>query len=113
MEFTLRTDGDYYDQRVASGGVKPFRFNGARVNLTFRYDPDEADRGREQSINIRARVAEDFRAFYTEPTMFTEWQFSLPKGGGGAINREALQGAVSGIKLEFNGKYIKDPDRLV
>lgn len=114
MEFTIRTDGDYYDQRVQLNQVKQFRFNGAQVNLTFRYDPVEADRaGREQSINIRAKVAEDFRAFYTEPTMFTEWQFSLPKGGGGAINREALQGAVSGIRLEFSGKYIKDPDRFV
>jgi hypothetical protein len=110
-EFTIRTDGDYYDQRIESGKVKQFHFAGAPMNLTFRYDPVEADSAREQSIKIRARVADDFRAFYTEPTLFTEWQFSLPKGGG-ALNREVLQGAVSGIKLEFSGKYIKDPDRF-
>jgi hypothetical protein len=111
MEFTIRTDGDYYDQRVESGEVKRFRFMGARVNLTFRYDPVKADRNLEQSIQVRAKVAEDFRAFYTEPTLFTEWQFSLPKGDG-ALNREDLQGAVSGIRLEFSGKYIKDADRF-
>jgi hypothetical protein len=112
MEFTIKTDGDYYDQRVEGDEVKRFRFIGARVNLTFRYDPVEADRSREQSIAIRGKVAEDFRAFYTEPTLFTEWQFSLPNGGG-TLDREALQGAVSGIRLEFSGKYIKDADRLL
>src|ERR1051325_5249786 len=39
MEFTIRTDGDYYDQFVEKGKVTPFRFLGARVNLTFRYNP--------------------------------------------------------------------------
>jgi hypothetical protein len=112
MELTIETDGDYYDQRVESGELKRFRFMGAQVNLTFRYDPVEAERSREQSIVIRAKVAEDFRAFYTEPTLFTEWQFSLPKGDG-ALNLEDLQGAVSGIRLEFSGKYIKDADRLL
>lgn len=111
MEFTIRTDGDYYDQRVESGEVKPFRFIGTRVNLTFRYDPVLTDRNLEQA-EVRAKVAEDFRAFYTEPTLFTEWQFSLPKGGG-ALNLEDLQGAVSGIRLEFSGKFIKDADRLL
>jgi hypothetical protein len=111
MEFTIRTDGDYYDQRVESGKVKPFRFIGSRVNLTFRYDPVEADRSREASITIPAKVASDFRAFYIEPTLFTEWRFSLPNGGR-ALDRQALQGAVSGIRLEFSGKYIKDADRF-
>jgi hypothetical protein len=110
MEFTIETDGDYYDQRVESGELKRFRFIGTRVNLTFRYDPVKADGNLEQA-QVRAKVAEDFRAFYTEPTLFTEWQFSLPKGDG-ALNREDLQGAVSGIRLEFSGKYIKDANRF-
>jgi hypothetical protein len=105
VEFTIRTDGDYYDQRVESGKVLQFRFLGARVNLTFRYDPVD------DSIETPGSVAEDFRAFYTEPTLFTEWQFSLPKGG--ALNREDFKDAVKGIELQFWGKYIKDADRLV
>jgi hypothetical protein len=113
MEFTIRTNGEYYDQRVESGQVKPFHFSVERVNLTFRYNlPQEEGRREPRSIRIRAKVAEDFRDFYTEPTLFTEWQFSLPKGGG-ALNLEALQGAVSGIRLEFSGKYIKDEPRLL
>lgn len=114
MEFTIRTDGDYYDQRVVSGEVKPFRFIGSRLNFTFRYSHDAQGRNPdhpEQSIRVHAKVAEDFRAFYTEPTLFTEWQFSLPKGRG-AINLNDLQGAVRGITLEFSGKYIKDADRF-
>ena len=108
MEFTIRTDGDYYDQFVEKGKVTPtpFRFLGARVNLTFRYNPVT------EVVEVDGSVAEDFRAFYTEPTLFTEWQFSLPKGDG-ALNREDLQGAVSGIRLEFSGKFIKDADRLL
>jgi hypothetical protein len=108
MEFTIRTDGDYYDQFVEEGAVTltPFRFLGARVNLTFRYNPVT------EVVKADGSVAEDFRAFYTEPTLFTEWQFSLPNGGN-TLNREALQGAVSGIKLEFSGKYIKEADRLL
>ena len=83
------------------------------MNLTFRDDPVTYEQDRDKSINIHAKVAEDFRAFYTEPTLFTEWQISLPKGGGGgALNREALQGAVRGVTLEFSGKYIKDRARL-
>ncbi len=114
MEFTIRTDGDYYDQRVQSGEVKEFRFVGPRVNRTFRYDPVKADRSREESIAVRARVAEDFRAQYSEPTLFTGWQFSLPRNAG-VINREtieALRGAVKGIEVEFSGNFIKDAERF-
>lgn len=111
-EFTIRTDGSYYDQRVEANKLKTFQFAAAPVNLTFRYDPARAEQDRDKSVNIRARVAEDFRAAYSEPTLFTEWQVSLPKGGGGALSREALQGAVAGITLEFSGKYIKDKDRF-
>ena len=121
MEFTIRTDGNYYDQRVELGKVKvphvnpvEFRFIGPRVNRTFLYDPVKADRSREDSIIARASVAEDFRLQYSEPTLFTEWQFSLPKKKG-MIDPEALkalQGAVKGIELEFFGTYIKDADRF-
>jgi hypothetical protein len=123
VEFTIRTDGDYYDQRVESGEVEKFRFLGARVNFTFRYDPVEAESSRNDSIQAFAKVAKDFRAFYPEPTLFTEWQFSLPNSDGAlhrealqgdnALNLEALQGAVSGIRLEFSGDYIKDALRLL
>jgi hypothetical protein len=109
MELTIRTDGDYYDQRVVSGEVKPFRFIGSRVNLTFRYDHVL------QVITTPAAVSKDFRAFYIDPTLFTEWQFSLPKKED-IIDREALkalQGAVKGIELEFSGTFIKDADRLL
>lgn len=113
-EFTIRNDGAYYDQLVASDKLKSFQFVGAPVNLTFRYDPVRAEQDRDRSVNIRAKVAEDFRAAYSEPTLFTEWQISLPKGGGGgALSREALQDAVRGVTLEFSGKYIKDRDRFV
>jgi hypothetical protein len=105
MEFTIRTDGDYYDQFVEKGKVTPFRFLGARVNLTFRYNPVT------EVVEIDGSIAEDFRAFYTEPTLFTEWQFSLPKGDG-TLNREDLQGAVKGIRLEFSGKFIKEDERF-
>jgi len=114
MEFTIGTDGDYYDQRVESGELKEFRFIGPRVNRTFRYDPVKADRSREDFITVHARVADDFRAQYSEPTLFTGWEFSLPKVKG-IIDREALaalQGAVKGIELEFSGNYIKDADRF-
>jgi hypothetical protein len=114
VEFTVRTDGEYYDQRVESGEVKEFRFIGPRVNRTFRYDPVKADRSRKDSITVHARVADDFRAQYSEPTLFTGWEFSLPKVKG-IIDREALkalQGAVKGIELEFSGNYIKDADRF-
>jgi hypothetical protein len=114
VEFTVRTDGEYYDQRVESDEVKEFRFIGPRVNRTFRYDPVKADRSRKDSIIVRARVADDFRAQYSEPTLFTGWEFSLPKVKG-IIDREALaalQGAVKGLELEFSGNYIKDADRF-
>jgi hypothetical protein len=106
MEFTIETNGDYYDQRVVSGKPKPFRFIGPRVNRTFRYDIEQ------QSIDTPGKVAAAFRAFFFEPTLFTEWQFSLPKKGGGALKREAFQDAVSSIRLEFRGSFIKDLDRF-
>lgn len=114
MELSIRTDGNYYDQRVESGQVKEFHFIGPRVNRTFRYDPVRAERSREDSISAFARVAEDFRAQYSEPTLFTEWQFSLPRTKGQIDPKtlEALQGAVKGIELEFFGTYLKDAERF-
>lgn len=109
----MRTDGAYYDQRAEGDRLKTFDFVGAPVNLTFRYDPARYEQDPDRSINVRAKVADDFRTFYAEPTLFTEWRVSLPKGGGGgAISREALQNAVRGITLEFSGKYLKARDRI-
>jgi hypothetical protein len=114
MEFTIRTDGDYYDQRVEASKMKKFRFIGPRVDWTFKYDPAKAENNPEASISAWATVAEDYRLQYSQPTLFTEWQFSLPKVKG-MINPEtlkALQGAVKGIKLEFSGTYLKDARRF-
>lgn len=120
MELTIRTDGNYYDQRFERNGPnetdvrKEFRFIGPRVNQTFRYDPRKADSSRSDSIIISASVAEDFRGQYSQPTLFTEWDFSLPRTDGsidpGAL--AALQGAVKGIELEFSGTFIKDEHRF-
>lgn len=114
VELTVRTDGDYQDQRVQSGEVMQFHFIGPRVNRTFLYDPVKAESGREASINVRARVGEDFRHQYSEPTLFTGWQFSLPRNDGmiDPETIEALTGLVNGIELEFSGTYIKDADRF-
>lgn len=128
VEFTIRTNGDYYDQRVVSGRIHTFRFTLDPVNLSFRYDPVVEGRNpdhRERSVIVSAKIAEDFRSFYTEPTLFTQWQFSLPGYGGGPAEAEqfrrnedtidlgALQGAVRGIRLEFSGKFIRDDNRFV
>ena len=113
VEFTVRTDGVYHDQRVESGDIKEFRFIGSRVEQTFRYDPAREGE-REKSIIVPAKVAEDFRDQFSEPTLFTRWQFSLPQHNG-KIDPEALkalQGAVKGIELEFSGNYIKDAERF-
>jgi hypothetical protein len=120
MEFTIRTDGDYYDQRVESGEVKEFRFIGPRVNKTFKYNPVKAEDSRADSISAWARVAEDFSHLYSQPTLFTGWEFSLPKVQDRQTKKyiidpkilEALQGAVKGIELEFSGTYIKDGPRF-
>lgn len=115
VEFTVQTDGSYYDQRLESGKVKEFRFIGPRVNQTFRHRPARSRRRRENSIIVRARVADDFRAQFSEPTLFTGWHFSLPMDGKGAVDPEVLEvlrSAAKGIELEFSGNYIKDVDRF-
>jgi hypothetical protein len=135
MEFTIRTNGEYFDQRVASGRLNQFRFTMNPVNFTFQYNlADEASNPNDprKSIEIEATIAEEFRDFFPDPTMFTEWQFSLPGYGndtsdsaatqnvGDTTDTEALkiidlddlQGAVKGIRLEFRGSFIKERDRF-
>jgi hypothetical protein len=96
------------------------------VNFTFQYNLAS------ESIEIEALIADEFRDFYPDPTMFTEWQFSLPGYGGNPPDAEALQDssdtadpealkiigiedlqdAVKGIRLEFSGSFIKERDRF-
>ncbi len=119
MEFTVRTDGNYYDQRFEKvpnqkDVRKEFRFIGPRVNQSFRYNPVLADSSREESITIPAKVAEDFRGQYSEPTLFAGWDFSLPRTNGliDPAALAALQGAVKGIELQFSGTFLKDEHRF-
>lgn len=115
VELTVRTNGVYDDQRVVARQLKSFHFVGTPVNLTFRYDlASYSEAQREASINTPARVAENFRTAYSEPTLFTEWQISVPQeGGGDTLTLAVLRGKIRGITLEFSGSYIKDPDRVV
>jgi hypothetical protein len=110
MEFIITTDGDYFDQRVVSRKVKTFRFLGPRIDRKFRYrvKKDGSTRG---TITVPARVAEDFRAQYSEPTLFAGWQFSLPrkKGAVDPAMLKMLRRTVEGIELEFSGTFIKAP----
>ena len=116
VEFTVRTDGLYDDQRVEDKKLKFFHFVGTPVNLTFRYDPARYSKTAPYtSVETHAAVAEGFRAAYSEPTMFTEWQIALPQGSSGSstiLDLAAMKSAVKAIRLEFSGDFIKDPDRF-
>jgi hypothetical protein len=116
MEFIIRTDDNYYDQRLVQGELREFHFIGPEVHRKFVYSPAiEARSDREKAIDVRAKVADEFLGLYSEPTLFTEWQFSLPKTRPDrtidpkAI--EALQGAVKGIEVQFFGSFIMDAGR--
>ena len=121
--FTLRTNGYYDDQLVrqaerpaagqASGQLHEYHFVGTPLNLSFRYDLARySETDREKSIQTRAQVAEDFRLLYSEPTLFTEWQVQLVVLGPAGVVDPTLLSAVRGLRLEFAGTYIKDPDQL-
>jgi len=115
VEFTIRTDGAYDDQRVVRGQLKSFHFIGTPLDLTFRYDLKGFSPGKPvDSVRVRAAIADDFRASYSEPTLFTGWQISVPEqaGGGGPLDLTKFKSAVSGITLEFSGTFIKDPGRV-
>lgn len=121
VEFTVRTEGDYQDQLVHAGKPQTFRFTGPRVNKTFEYDPRKertlrkAAAALDNAIIVPARVAEEFRFEYSEPTLFTGWNVHLPRDRAGAIDPEwlaALRGSVAGILMDFSGSYIKEDNRF-
>jgi len=115
MEFTVRTDGRYFDQRMQSGERLEFHFVGPQVNHSFIYYPAKTGSHRDGTISVAARVAEDFRRQFSEPTLFTAWRISLPRENGDSIDPAAiaaLAGFVEGIELEFSGSYIKYADRV-
>jgi hypothetical protein len=114
--FRVRSNGIYADQRLDRGGMKSFCFNANPVNFTFRYDlKDYSDEHRDSAIISHAAVAEKFRAAYSEPTLFTEWQLSLltgDEGKGETVDRAALASTMSGITVKFTGTVIDDPGLL-
>ncbi|WP_158549403.1 hypothetical protein [Lysobacter silvisoli] len=115
VEFTVRTNGAYDDRRLVQGQMKEFHFHGVPVNLTFRYDlagtpPDQPG----DCIRVRAAIAEDFRTSYSEPTLYTDWVLSSPKveaGDKDTVDLTQLKAAIKGIRVEFAGTFIKDPDK--
>lgn len=116
VEFTVRTNGAYDDRRLSQGQMKEFHFHGVPVNLTFRYDlagspPDQPG----DCVRVRAAIAEDFRTSYSEPTLYTDWVLSSPKveaGDTDTVDLTKLKAAIKGIRLEFAGTFIKDPDKV-
>lgn len=115
IEFTVRTNGAYDDRRLTQGQMKEFHFHGVPVNLSFRYDlagtpPDQPG----DCIRVRAAIAEDFRTSYSEPTLYTDWVLSTPKveaGDKDTVDLTQLKAAIKGIRIEFAGTFIKDPDK--
>lgn len=116
IEFTVRTNGAYDDRKLVQGAAKEFHFQGMPVNLTFRYDLAAlpADQPGD-CVRVRAAIAEDFRTSYSEPTLYTDWIVSAPKveaGDADTIDLSKLKAAITSIRLEFSGTYIKDPDKV-
>lgn len=116
IEFTVRTNGAYDDRKLVQGQPKEFHFHGVPVNLSFRYDLAglPADQPGD-CIRVRAAIAEDFRTSYSEPTLYTDWILSSPKVEAGdteTIDLTKLKSAITGIRLEFAGTFIKDPDKV-
>ncbi|GAB3352099.1 hypothetical protein [Lysobacter tyrosinilyticus] len=117
IEFTIRTGGAYDDQRLVNNETKAFHFHGTPLDLTFRYDlagtPADEPGG---AVRVRAAIAEDFRTSYSEPTLYADWILSTPKASSGdatTVDLTRLKADITGIRLEFSGMYIKDPDRVV
>lgn len=116
VEFTVRTGGAYDDRRTTGHQSRAFHFHGAPVDLTFRYDlaATPADQPGD-AIRVRAAIAEDFRTSYSEPTLYADWILSTPKVGSGdtsTLDIGKLKADIIGIRVEFSGTYIKDPDRM-
>lgn len=115
VEFTVRTSGVYDDARLVDGQSRRFHFQGAPVDLSFRYDLAATPHDAPACIRVRAAIAEDFRTSYAEPTLCTDWIISSPKaqaGDGDRVDLGRLKSAIAGIRLEFSGSFIKDPDRV-
>ncbi|ATE73740.1 hypothetical protein [Lysobacter capsici] len=115
VEFTVRTSGVYDDTRLIGAQSKLFHFQGAPVDLSFRYDLAASPHDQPSCIRARAAIAEDFRTSYSEPTLSTDWIISSPKVSAGdseTVDLTQLKSAIAGIRLEFSGSYIKDPDRM-
>lgn len=116
VEFTVRTNGIYVDQRLEAGKVKSFCFVATPLNLTFLYGLEGYSGGnRYSAIRTPASVAKEFRTSYSEPTLFTEWRLSLPRKDGedDSLDLAAFSSALKGITVEFSGTFIKDTDRFV
>ncbi len=67
------------------------------------------------AVRVRAAIAEEFRTSYSEPTLYTDWIVS-PKVSAGdtdTVDIAKLKADITGIRVEFSGTYIKDPDRMV
>ncbi|GAB3359150.1 hypothetical protein [Lysobacter tyrosinilyticus] len=116
IEFTVRSSGAYDDRRLVGRTPKSFHFHGAPVDLTFRYDLAATPADQPDTVRVRAAIAEDFRTSYSEPTLYTDWIVSTPKvsaGDADTVDIVKLKADITGIRVEFSGTYIKDPDRVV
>jgi hypothetical protein len=116
VEFTVRTSGAYDDRRLVGRQSKAFHFHGAPVDLTFRYDLAGTPADQPDAVRVRAAIAEEFRTSYSEPTLYTDWILSTPKVSAGdteTVDLGKLKADIVGIRVEFSGTYIKDPDRMV
>lgn len=116
IEFTVRTDGVYDDRRLMGRESKSFHFHGAPLDLTFRYDLAGTPMDQPgDAVRVRAAIAEEFRMSYSEPTLYTDWILSTPKvapGDTDTLDIGKLKADIAGIRVEFSGTYIKDPDRF-
>ncbi|WP_266169112.1 hypothetical protein [Dyella subtropica] len=117
VEFTVRTGGAYDDRRLVGRESKAFHFHGAPLDLTFRYDlaGTPADQPGD-AVRVRAAIAEAFRTSYSEPTLYADWILSIPKvatGDADTVDIGKLKADIIGIRVEFSGTYIKDPERMM
>jgi hypothetical protein len=116
VEFTVRSSGAYDDRRIVNTVPKAFHFHGTPLDLTFRYDLAASPADEPGAVRVRAAIAEEFRASYSEPTLFTDWIVSTPKvaaGDADTVDIGKLKADITGVRVEFSGTYIKDPDRMV
>jgi len=117
IEFTVRTAGEYDDRRLLGQEYKVFHFHGAPVDLTFRYDVAGLPADQPgAAVHVRAAIADEFRTSYSEPTLYADWILSAPRisaGDNTTLDLQKLKADIAGIRLEFSGTYIKDPERML